>query len=65
MLTDGSHPGASENELAAIAKLGDKNPGAAISYARCDPDESGPLLVHVGDDTYIVKADGSTKKKAK
>ncbi len=65
MLHSGPHPGATENELSAIAKLRDKNPVSAISYTRSGPEESGPLLVYVDDITYTVQGDGSTRKKAK
>ncbi len=65
MLSDGPHPDVAANELAAVAKLREKNPNAAISYARRDEDEGGPLLVHVDGDTYTVQADGATRKKTK
>jgi len=49
-------------ESAAIEKLRSENPDAAISLTRRDPGNTGPLLVHVDDDTYEVGEDGKRKK---
>lgn len=50
-------------EHAAVDKLIAKNPGAAVSMTRRDPGETGPLLVHVADDTYLVDPDGHARKQ--
>ncbi len=63
MLHEGRIPLA-EAEHAAVDKLIEKHPDASVSFSRRDPNESGPLVVGVGDDTYIVQADGKTRKQA-
>lgn len=49
-------------ETAAVGKLQSENPDATISLTRRDPGETGPLLVHVDDDSYEVDEDGKRKK---
>lgn len=69
MLHEGRLP-LNEAEHAAVDKLIAKNQDlgadgrfAPVSFTRRDPEESGPLLVHVGDDTHVVTADGKTRKQ--
>ena len=64
MLHEGRTP-LSAAEHAAVDKLLAKNAGASVSFTRRDAGEAGPLLVHVGDDTYVVQPDGKTRKQAK
>ncbi len=64
MLHEGRIP-LEDAEHAAVDKLITKNPDTPVSFSRRDPDESGPLVVGVGDDTYIVQIDGKTRKQAK
>lgn len=47
----------------AVDRLIAKNPGVPLSLTRRDPGESGPLLVHVGDATYLVDATGKARKQ--
>jgi hypothetical protein len=61
MLEEGTLPTVAA-EQDAIEKLRSENPNAAISFTRRDAGDSGPLLVHVGDDTYEVADDGKRKK---
>ncbi len=63
MLHEGRIP-LEDAEHAAVDKLIAKNPDTPVSFSRRDPGETGPLVVGVGDDTYIVQADGKTRKKA-
>ncbi len=49
-------------EHAAVNKLQVENADSPVSMTRRDPGESGPLLIHVGDDTYEVADDGKRKK---
>jgi hypothetical protein len=49
-------------EGAAITKLIAKHPAEPVSLTRRDPGETGPLLVHVGDDTYEVSGAGRSRK---
>ncbi len=62
MLSEGRIEAAQAEHL-AVDKLIEKNPGIPVSFARRDPNESGPLLVHVGDTAYVVQADGKTRKQ--
>ncbi len=64
MLHEGRIP-AEQAEHDAIDKLRATHPDAAISFSRRDPGETGPLVVDVDDDIYIVQADGKTRKQAK
>ncbi len=54
--------GLNDAEHAALDKLRGENEDAEISVTRKDTGETGPLLVHVGDDTYEVADDGKRKK---
>jgi hypothetical protein len=56
---------AQQAEHDAVDKLIADNPGASVSLTRRDPENQGPLLVHVNDDTYVVAEDGSAEKQAK
>jgi prefoldin subunit 5 len=47
----------------AVDKLRAKYADAAISLTRRDPDNTGPLLVHVDNDTYVVGEDGKVTKQ--
>lgn len=62
MLSDGRLP-LTEAEHQAVNKLIDENEGQPVSLTRRDPGESGPLLVHVGDDSYLVGEDGHRRKQ--
>ncbi len=64
MLGEGRIP-AEQAEHEAIDKLIAKHPDTSVSFSRRDPNEQGPLVVGVGDDTYIVQADGKTRKQAR
>lgn len=46
------------SERDAVNDLIGTHQGTAISLSRRDPDESGPLLVHIDDDAFEVFADG-------
>ncbi len=61
MLQEGRLP-LNDAEHAAVDKLRGENEDAEISATRKDPGETGPLLVHVDDDTYEVADDGKRKK---
>jgi hypothetical protein len=54
--------GLNDAEAAAIEKLQGENPDAPISLTRSEPGETGPLLVHVGEDSYQIAEDGKRKK---
>lgn len=54
----------SDAEHAAVDKLIEQNPDEPVSMTRRDPGETGPLLVHVGDDTYLVDANGKPRRAA-
>ncbi len=61
------HPGRTNLEQAeseAVDKLMEKHPDATVSFTRRDAGESGPLLVSVDEDVYVVQPDGATRKKA-
>lgn len=63
MLSEGRIPLTAE-EHAAINRLLEKHGGAATLTREC-PGEEGPVLVHIGDQTWRVSAAGrSTKVKA-
>lgn len=64
MLGEGRLP-LSPAEHRAVDKLTAENENAAISFARRDPGEVGPLVVHVDEDTYLVDADGKRSKQRK
>ncbi len=61
MLHSGRIP-LNDDEHAALDKLRAENPDAGISATRKDPGDTGPLLVHVDDDTYQIAEDGKRKK---
>lgn len=55
----------SEKEHAAIEKLQEKHKDQNLTLTRRDPGESGPIVVHAGDDSYTIsKAGKATKLKA-
>lgn len=63
MLRQGSIPMTSKEIEACknlVVKHGDAN---VLSITRRDPGETGPVLAHVGDDTYLVESDGRTRKQ--
>lgn len=43
-----------KGELEAIRKLKDEHPDKPLTVTRRDPGETGPLLLHVGDETFVV-----------
>ena len=47
----------------AADKLAEENPSESVSMTRRDPGETGPLLVHVGDATYLVDETGRARKQ--
>ena len=49
----------------AVDTLIAKNPDQPVSMTRRDPGETGPLLVHVGDSTYLVDETGKATKQRK
>lgn len=50
-------------ESAAVDKLLGEHPGdESHTLTRRDPGESGPILVHIGDDTWEISEDGKRKK---
>lgn len=55
MLREGRIP-LNEHEGAAIDKLVEQH--GDLSFTRRDPGETGPLLVHIGDDIYEVDENG-------
>lgn len=61
MLSAGRLP-LTEAESDAVDVLRAQNPEAAVSFTRRNPDETGPLLVHVGDDTYEIDGNGKAEK---
>lgn len=62
MLGEGCIP-LSPAEHEAVDKLATEHPGESLSLTRRDPGESGPLLVHVGADTFMVGDDGQRRKQ--
>ena len=63
MLSEGRIP-LEQAENDAVDKLIAKHSGAPASFTRRDKDNSGPLLVYIGGDVYVVAANGKTKKQA-
>lgn len=63
MLREGRLP-LSEAEHAAVDKLIAKNPDEPLTLTRRDPGETGPLLVHASDTTYLVDETGRTRKQS-
>ena len=62
MLREGRIPlTAAEHD--AVETLIAKNPGESVSVTRRDPGESGPLLVHASDHTYLVDEQGRAHKQ--
>lgn len=49
----------------AVDTLISKNPDARVSLTRRDTGETGPLLVHVDEDVYLVTEDGRARKQRK
>jgi len=47
----------------AVDTLISKNPGQDVSVTRRDPGETGPLLVHVDETTYVVDEHGRARKQ--
>lgn len=60
MLIPGRIP-LTEREHKAVEKLLATHEGNA-TITRRDPGETGPVLVHLGDATYQISANGRTKK---
>jgi hypothetical protein len=60
MLSPGRIP-LTDDETQTVEKLLAKHPGESVSLTRRDPGETGPVLVHVGRQTYQV--DGAKSKK--
>lgn len=52
-------------EHAAVDKLVAKHSHEPVSMTRRDPGETGPLLVHAGDATYLVDENGHVRKQRK
>ena len=63
MLVPGRLP-LNEAEGTAIQKLVAKHDSSA-TLTRRDPSESGPVLVHIGDDTWLVSETGKVSKQRK
>lgn len=61
MVYTGSIP-LTEAEKKAVEKLGGQNPDEQLTLTRRDPGETGPLLIHAGDQTWEIAADGKRKK---
>lgn len=61
MLQTGRAP-MNEAENAAVDKLALEHEGKAMSLTRRDAGETGPLLVHVDDDSYEIAEDGKRRK---
>jgi hypothetical protein len=51
-----------ELEHDSVDKLVAANSGQSVSLTRRDPGDTGPVLVHVGDDTYQIDDNGRTRK---
>ena len=49
-------------ETSAVDALIKAHPDEPVSMTRRDPDEKGPLLVHVGDTTHEVAKTGKTRE---
>lgn len=47
----------------ALDALIQKNPDASVSATRRDPGETGPLLVQVDGNTFLVSDDGRARKQ--
>ena len=63
MLKEGRIPH-NDAEGEAIAKLLAKH-GDAATLTRRDPGETGPLLVHIGHDSWQIDQDGNATKLKK
>jgi len=61
MLDSGRIP-LNEAEDAAVEKLIAEHEGKPVSLTRRDPGESGPLLVHVDDESWVISEDGHRRK---
>ncbi len=53
-----------EAESAAVEKLADEHDGESLTLTRRDPDETGPLLVHIGEESWELADDGKRRKVA-
>lgn len=62
MLHEGRLP-VNPAEHDAVETLLAKNPGESVSLTRRDPDETGPLLAHVGAEIYLVDENGRARKQ--
>lgn len=49
----------------AIDRLLAKHPGEPATLTRRDPGDTGPLLVHIGRESWLVGEDGKTRKLAR
>jgi hypothetical protein len=62
MLSHGRIP-LRQAEHEAIDRLLAKHPGTAAGLTRRDAGDSGPVLVHIGDATWVVDETGKTTKQ--
>ena len=49
-------------EATAIEKLEGEHPDEQMTLTRRDPGDTGPLVVHIGDDSWEIGEDGKRKK---
>lgn len=61
MLHEGRIPHTASERSAIERLLADHDGNATLT--RRDPGDTGPLLVHIGADTYVVAASGRVKKQ--
>jgi hypothetical protein len=61
MLSEGRIP-LSAGEHRALDRLLEKHAGGPASITRRDPGETGPVLVHIGEETWQINAAGRTVK---
>lgn len=61
MLSEGRLP-FSDAEHQAVDKLQDEHPNENMTVTRRDPGETGPLVAHIGDDSWEIGDDGKRKK---
>jgi hypothetical protein len=52
-------------ESEAVDALFEKHGDALLSLTRRDPGETGPVLAHIGADTYEIDPDGKVTKQRK
>lgn len=61
MLSPGRIP-MSDDEHRGVEKLLAEHEGEQAGLTRRDPGDSGPVLVHIGGDTWEIAEDGKRKK---